>query len=313
MKKLLLSIFLVGSVFANAQILDFLKDKVKDKATSLVGDKVIGAITTEAITTNFKDCNKVDIKSADFGKNEKYTSLCKANFSPTQGYILKPGFYTINLKSFCMHAGTYAPSKGDGYLYAPVKGPKKELINSLVKNWYKNQDIPQQKVQSLVWGVIAKSSFKNLSPDLQLAATRLLTKNDLLSLSNMGLDFIPASVMSKAKSNLPQSVQLVLEAENKIRNFFNSSSSSYSELEQLALLGGVNPVTSEISHGTWGLHPKGYWTSYQPQGYRQMTVRIYVPNTVPSVNYIPSDDVAVPANTGSQRLMVSDVLNCDVN
>ena len=211
-----------------------------------------------------------------------------------------------------MHAGTYAPSKGDGYLYAPLKGQKKDMIDTLVKNWYKNQDIPQQKVQALVWGIIAKSSFKNMSPDMKLVATRLLTKNDLLSLSKMGLDFVPASVMSKAKSNLPKSVQVVLDAENKIRNFFSSSSSSYSELERLALLGGVNPLTSEISYGTWGLHPNGYWTSYQPHGYRQMTVRIYVPSTMTSVNYIPSDDVAVPANTGSQRLMVSDVLNCSL-
>ena len=277
-----------------------------------MGDKVIGAITTEAITTNFKDCNKLDTKNADFGKNEKYTNLCSVNFSPTEGYVLKPGFYTIELKSFCMHAGTYAPSKGDGYLYAPLKGQKKDMIDTLVKNWYKNQDIPQQKVQALVWGIIAKSSFKNMSPDMKLVATRLLTKNDLLSLSKMGLDFVPASVMSKAKSNLPKSVQVVLDAENKIRNFFSSSSSSYSELERLALLGGVNPLTSEISYGTWGLHPNGYWTSYQPHGYRQMTVRIYVPSTMTSVNYIPSDDVAVPANTGSQRLMVSDVLNCSL-
>lgn len=311
MKKLILSFFLAGSILGNAQIFDLLKDKVKDKAANLVGEKVIGAITTEAITTNFKDCNKVDIKNTDFGKNEKYTNLCNVKFSADEGYVLKPGFYTIELKSFCMHAGTYAPSKGDGYLYAPLKGPRKELINSLVKNWYQNQDIPQEKVQALVWGVIAKSSFKNMSPDLQLVATRLLSKGDLLKLSKMGLDFIPASVMSKAKSNLPQPIQLVLEAENKIRNFFSSSSSSYAELERLALLTGINPITSEVDRGSWGLHPNGYWTSYQPNGYRQMTVRIYVPHTLSSVNYIPSDDVAVPANTGSQRLMVSDVLNCN--
>ncbi|MDP2453101.1 MULTISPECIES: hypothetical protein [unclassified Kaistella] len=311
MKKLILSCFLAGSVLANAQIFDLLKNTVKDKATNIVGDKVIGAITTETITTNFKDCNKIDVKNADFGKNEKYTNLCNIPFSPSEGYLLKPGFYTIELKSFCLHAGTYAPSKGDGYLYGPLKGQKKDLVNSLIKNWYNNQDIPQQKVQSLVWGVIAKSSFKNMSPDLQLVATRLLSKNELLSLSKMGLDFVPASVMSKAKGNLPKSVQMVLEAENQIRSFFSSSSSNYSELEKLALLTGVNPVTSEISYGTWGLHPNGYWTSYQPHGYRQMTVRIFVPNTLTSVNYIPSDDVAVPANTGSQRLMVSDVLNCN--
>lgn len=311
MKKIMLSFLLAGSLLANGQILDLLKDKVKDKTASLVGDKVIGAITTEAISTSFKDCNKIDVKNADFGKNEKYTKLCNVDFSPSEGYILKPGFYTIELKSFCMHAGTYAPSKGDGYLYGPLKGQKKEIVNSLIKNWYKNQDIPQQTVQALVWGIIAKSSFKNMSPDMQLAAMKLLSKNELLSLSKMGLDFVPASVMSKAKSNLPQSVQMVLEAENKIRNFFSSSSSNYGDLERLALLGGVNPVTSEIAYGSWGLHPNGYWTSYQPHGYKQMTVRIYVPSTITSVNYIPSDDVAVPANTGSQRLKVSDVLNCD--
>ena len=310
MKKLILSFLLASSLHGTAQILGLLKDKVKDKTASLIGEKVIGAITTEAITTNFKDCNKIDIKNADFGKNEKYTNLCSSNFSPSAGYVLKPGFYTVELKSFCMHAGTYAPSKGDGYLYAPLKGQKKEIVNSLIKNWYQNQDIPQQTVQALVWGIIAKSSLKNMNPDMQLAAMKLLSKNELLSLTKMGLDFIPASVMSKAKNNLPQSVQLVLEAENKIRNFFSSSSSSYPDLERLALLGGVNPVTSEIAYGSWGLHPNGYWTSYQPHGYRQMTVRIFVPSTINSVNYIPSDDVAVPANTGSQRLKVSDVLNC---
>ena len=66
MKKLIISFFLAGSVLGNAQIFDILKNTVKDKATNLVGDKVIGAITTEAITTNFKDCNKLDTKNADF-------------------------------------------------------------------------------------------------------------------------------------------------------------------------------------------------------------------------------------------------------
>ncbi|KIA86063.1 hypothetical protein [Kaistella jeonii] len=310
MKKILVTFSLLFIFAANAQIIDFLKDKVKEKATSVVGEKLIGNLTTEAITTNFKDCNKTDVKNADFGKNEKYTNLCSTQFSQSSGYALKPGYYTLNLKSFCLKAGTHAPSKGDGYLYAPVKGPKKEIINSLVKNWYLHQEIPQQTVQALVWGVIAKSSFKNMSPDLQLAAATLLTKSELFQLSKMGLDFVPDNLMSKAKSNLPQPVQVALDAENKIRNFFSSSSSNYADLERLAMLGGVNPQTSEISYGTWGLHPKGYYVSYQPHGYREMTVKIYVPNTITNTTFIPSDDVAVPANTGSQRLMVSDVLNC---
>ncbi|MBU8881868.1 hypothetical protein KSK37_02100 [Kaistella sp. DKR-2] len=311
MKKLIFLSFLITFMCSNAQILDLLKDKVKDKTMSFAGEKVINAITTEAITTNFKDCNTTDVKSPGFGVNEKFTDLCNEKFSQTDGYILKPGFYQIKLKSFCLKAGTYAPSKGDGYIYAPLKGPKKEIIDALVKNWYNNQEIPQQKVQSLIWAVIAKSSLKNLDNESKLVAAKLLSKDQLLKLSKMGLDFIPASVMDKAKSNLLQPVQVALDAENKIRNFFSTSSSNYADLERLAMISGINPEKSDVQYGTWGLQPEGYWISYQPHGYREMEVKIYVPSTVSSVNFIPSDHVAVPANTSSQRLMLSDMLNCN--
>lgn len=311
MKKIMLTLFIVTATLGNAQILNMIKDKVKDKTMSFAGDKVVNAITTEAITTNFKDCNTVDIKQPEFASGKNFVSLCRESFNKDTGYVLTPGYYQIQLKSFCLKAGTYAPSKGDGYLFAPLKGPKEEIINALIKNWYNHQDIPQEQVQSLVWAVIAKSSFKNLNTESKLVAARLLSKDQLLKLSKMGLDFIPADIMSKAKSNLPQPVQIALDAENKIRNFFSSSSSSYAELERLAMISGVNPEKSAIQYGTWGLHPDGYWVAYEPHGYREMTVKIFVPENLTSVSFIPSDQVAVPANTSSQRLMLSDMLNCN--
>lgn len=311
MKKIMLTLFIVTATLGNAQILNMIKDKVKDKTMSFAGDKVVNAITTEAITTNFKDCNTVDIKQPEFASGKNFVSLCRESFNKDTGYVLTPGYYQIQLKSFCLKAGTYAPSKGDGYLFAPLKGPKEEIINALVKNWYNHQDIPQEQVQSLVWAVIAKSSFKNLNTESKLVAARLLSKDQLLKLSKMGLDFIPADIMSKAKSNLPQPVQIALDAENKIRNFFSSSSSSYADLERLAMISGVNPEKSAIQYGTWGLHPDGYWVAYEPHGYREMTVKIFVPENLTSVSFIPSDQVAVPANTSSQRLMLSDMLNCN--
>lgn len=69
MKKFLFIFSLFVTFSANGQIIDFLKDKAKEKASTLVGEKVIGSITTEAITTNFKDCNKTDTKSVDFVNN----------------------------------------------------------------------------------------------------------------------------------------------------------------------------------------------------------------------------------------------------
>lgn len=176
---------------------------------------------------------------------------------------------------------------------------------------YKDQSIDQKDVQALLWAIIAKANFKNLSPELMLVATKLLTKKDLLALSNMGLDFVPSSAISEVKNNLPKSVQMVLEAENKMRQLFTSSSYNYSELEKYAMLAGFNTEKSSIDYGTWGLHPKGFWIAYEPSGYQQMKLKIYVPENLGTVFYIPSDDVAVPANTGSQRLYLSDVKNCN--
>ena len=309
---ILLSVFFCIAI--NAQIFDIIKDVAKKKATEkaagLVGDKVKNAITKEAITTNFKDCDTQNIKNKNFGDGKNYTSLCTATFTDN-GFELKPGYYTLELKSFCLKAGTYAPSKGDGYLYAPLKGPKAEIVNKIVKNWYNDQSIEQKDVQALLWAIIAKTNFKNLSPELLLVANKLLSKKDLLSLSGMGLDFVPSSAMSEIKSNLPKSVQMVLEAENKMRQLFTSSSYNYSELEKYAMLTGFNTEKSPIDYGTWGLHPKGFWIAYEPQGFSLTTVKIYVPDNLEKVFYIPSKDVAVPANTGSQRLYMSDVTNCN--
>ena len=313
LKFVFLALCLFINATINAQILGILKDKLKEKAieksTSLVGNNVKNMITNEAITTNFKDCDQSNIKPPTFGNQEKYSSLCSSEMTE-KGFVLKPGYYEINVKSFCLKAGTHAPSKGDGYLYAPLNGPKKEIVDKVVKNWAKHPEIKQNDVQALLWAIIAKASFKNLNPDLQLVATKLLSSKDILSLTKMGLDFIPASTMSDVKSSLPKSVQVVLEAENKIREAFSSSSYNYSELEKFAMLAGFSSEKSEIDYGTWGLHPNGFWISYQPHGYSQMTVKIYVPESVSTAYYLPSDDVAVPANTSSQRLILSDVKDC---
>lgn len=262
MRKYLFTILALCFFFqADAQILDMLKDKAKEKAAEkalgLAGSKVNNLITTQAITTNFKDCDVENIKAPDFGKDETYTNLCDAEFTE-EDFILQPGFYELNVKSFCLQAGTHAPSKGDGYLYAPLKGPRKDIVDKVVKNWYKHQDIEQSSIQALLWAIIAKANFKNLSPELKIVAAKLLTPKDILSLSNMGLDFVPSNVMSNVKNNLPKPVQLVLEAENKMRQLFSSGSYNYHELEQLAMLAGFNTESSSIAYGTWGLHPRAF-------------------------------------------------------
>ncbi|MBA2250523.1 MAG: hypothetical protein H0W12_10080 [Chitinophagaceae bacterium] len=42
------------------------------------------------------------------------------DFGP-QEYILKPGFFEVELLSYCIMPGTSSPSSGDGYMNAPLK------------------------------------------------------------------------------------------------------------------------------------------------------------------------------------------------
>jgi hypothetical protein len=311
MKKLLTLLFCFSFFMSNAQLFDLIKDKAKDKALNLGGDKAAKLLTKQAITTSFKDCDVKNVKPETFGNDKKYKELCNETFS-TEGFLLKPGFYSFKAKSFCLKAGTHGPSKGDGYLYAPVKGPKEEIVIAIIKNWKQNPKIEQTKVQCLLWAIIAHTKFKNLPTELQETAIKLLSKEQILDLTNKGLDFLPQNVMDKATAELPKPVRLVMEAENKIRQFFSSSSSyNYQEIEKLAMLAGMNTETSEIQRGTWGLHPKGYYIAYLPNGYSAVEVHIYVPDTVKEVRYLPSDDVAVPASTGSQRLAISDMTFCN--
>lgn len=310
MKKLVTLFFCLIFFTSNAQLFDLVKDKLKDKALNLGGEKTSKLLTRQAITTSFKDCDVVNVKKENFGSDKQFKLLCNETFT-TEGYFLKPGFYSFKAKSFCLKAGTYGPTKGDGYLYAPVKGPKEEIVTSIIKNWKENPEIEQSKVQCLLWAIIAHTKFKSLPIELQQVALKLLTKEQILDLTNKGLDFLPQNVIDKATAELPKPVRVVMEAENKIRQFFSSSSSyNYQEIEKIAMLAGLNNEVSEIQRGTWGLHPKGYYVSYLPHGYSSVEVHIYVPETVKEVYYLPSDDVAVPACTGSQRLAISDMSFC---
>ena len=309
-KLILMSIFtFIAVTTSNAQLLDLIKSKVKDKAIDLAGNKLSKAISRDAITTNFKDCDSKNILPPTKFATEKFVNLC-AKEKTESGYFLKPGFYELKLKSFCLKAGTYGPSKGDGYLYAPVLGPKEKIVKNIIKNWCNHTEIPQSDIQTLLWAIVAKTKFKNMPPQMQATALKLLSDSEVNLITTLGMDFVNQNDIQSVIGEFPRPVQLVLEAENKMRQLFASNSYSYQELESIAVLAGLNTEKPEVLYGTWGLNPKGFYTSYYPNGYAQMVVKIYVPNTIKEVYYLPSDEVAVPSCTSSQRLAISDMTIC---
>jgi hypothetical protein len=109
---------------------------------------------------------------------------------------------------------------------------------------------------------------------------------------------------------MPPLVKQVLEAENKLRSMLYTASTSYEQMEAVAVLAGMAPLgegSKEIPSGRWSLHPDGYYIKYDPQGYTNTKVTVWVPQGSPAVGkeYDPSTHIAVPGNTARQRLVQS--------
>lgn len=310
-KNYLILLLCVASITANAQF-GKLKDALNNGAASLLNNKQLKLLQNQPITTNFDDCNKEDILPADFGADSVKKQLCgvKGNYTSTAGFSLKPGFYTGTFKSFCLQAGTHGPDKGNGYLFAPLAGPKEKMARTLIANWEQHPEIEQRKVQLLLWAIVAKTNFSKLSPDLQLVAAKLLNKDDLSALGSTMVDYLSSEAMTKLTSNLPEPAKTIIEIENKIRGLMYQANASYDQIESLAMLGGVAPASTSFPSGIWGLHPDGYYIKYLPHSYSKTEVVIYVPKKAGTIQYLPVGDVAVPASRGCQRLGQSNLLIC---
>src|SRR6188768_2761222 len=67
------------------------------------------------------------------------------------GFVLKPGFYEAEFKTYCLQPGTPDPRQGDAYLQGQVTGYRKEIVESILLNSRNKYDIEQRNIQLLLW------------------------------------------------------------------------------------------------------------------------------------------------------------------
>ena len=316
--KLFCSIILLQILFSNSTYAQFgLSTDLLKLGSSVLGiDKLLKK--PAPITTAFENVNKEGSQMPDFFKLETAQPLYLLPKSTTGGFVLCAGYYEMTNKSYCLHAGTFAPSKGDGYMYAPTNGSKKEIVTAILKSGENHPEIDQHKIQILLWAIIAKTKFIDFSTEIKLTAITLLTKKQLTQLEDGALGFLPENIINQAKAKMPESVQTVFEAENNIRGLVTSGNYTYQEMEKYAILAGFSPPRTDYPSGIWTLHPDGYYIRYIPSGYSITKVQIYVPKELiislngKSLIYDATNDIACPANTGSQRLaQTNEPLNPD--
>ena len=296
-----------------------LKDKLL-KVGAAQGVKALGVDKLlkqpASITTNFKDVDRTGEMMPDFKSTEKFQPLYLLPKNPEGGFVLCEGYYEMTNKSYCLQAGTYGPSNGDGYMFAPVLGPKQAVVITILKSAEKHPDVTQHDVQILLWAIIARTKFANYAGPVKVTALKLLTTKELTQLEGGALGILPIDVVQKAKDQMPAGLQAVFEAENNIRQLVASGNYTYADMEKYAILAGMAPPRTDVPRGIWTKHPDGYYVRYLPSGYSVTKVQIYVPKELLSngtkLIYDAAGDIACPANTGAQRLaQTNEPLNPD--
>ena len=195
-------------------------------------------------------------------------------------FILAPGAYAMDAESYCLHIATRAPVAGNGFLNAPLKGGRADVVRSILRNASAHPDISQQNIQVLLWGLLSRVRVTDLNRNLQAIAARLLTPQELRSVSDSAWDLLDTTAGRRAIRELPQPVQRALRVENDVRNMVRGVNYDYKRLERLAM----TPVPGQdaapkrlVPAGRWMHHPRGFLIRYASKGYPRTRVEIYVP------------------------------------
>lgn len=215
-------------------------------------------------------------------------------------FVLSPGYYEADFKSYCLQPGTQSPSGHDAYFLARLNGSRKDIIETILRKSQKETHLEQKNIQLLLWSVASRSDFNKLLPDVKSTAAQLLSSKQLFQLQGRML-----GVAKTVASTLPSS-------QNKLQNLFDLGIGSYEAFERLAVVSGPSKLRqTDFRRDQWYKHENGYYVRYYPNGYQQTKIQVYLPEIILDsdahekgnpILFDPASMVVVPANSNAQRL-----------
>jgi len=214
----------------------------------------------EAVTTSFNDAYP----------EARWMSDVQMNVQPVtaQSFNVGPGYYRFTLQSYCLHAGTYGPTTGDGYVLAPLKGNQAELIRAVLQRSAQYPNIAQSDVQTLLWGIEAGERFTDYDPAFQVRTAPLLTPAEIAR-SYVNLPTITPF--------LPDVVRDALTYYQGLRDELARPNATYQALEALAVLSGTAPLgpgSRTVPSGIWTAAGNGFYARTYPSGYSQTVLEL---------------------------------------
>ncbi|MGB8190331.1 MAG: hypothetical protein WCF67_00370 [Chitinophagaceae bacterium] len=218
------------------------------------------------------------------------------------GFVLKPGFYEAEFKTYCLQPGTPDPSARDAYVQSPVTGHRKDIVESVLLNSRENPEIGQRNIQLLLWSVVSGSDFNKLSPAVKADASKLLTFKQIFELKGGVIGMI------KTVSNSTG----ILNANRDMQRLFEMSANSYEAFERLAVLKEPSQIKrAGVKPDQWYRQKENYYVRYFPVSYQKVRIQVYVPDGLLDAEnklageylvFDPTGEQANPAYTNAQRL-----------
>ena len=211
-----------------------------------------------------------------------------AEFSPmeemprgtTGRFFLAPGAYTFDAEGFCLKAGTYGPTRGNGYLYAEFKGPKANVIRNILLRAYDHPSLSRADIQMLLWSILIQAKYDTWPPGVKSTAKAMLTQAELREVGSNGLDAVPEELKKRVLGSTPAPLRRVLEAENEMRRMLSGPNAAFEDLERVAVLAGEPPASElldVVREGRWSYHPNGYFIRFHKDYYSLTRIQIYYP------------------------------------
>jgi hypothetical protein len=257
MKKFIVLILLIFPAFLQAQFEDLIK---KTAVPDLLEEK--------NITTSIEDAYPVAFWLNDL--NDR-TPIEPEDYNAP----LAPGYYRLTVQSYCLKAGTHAPTKGSGHLFAPIKGKRDDLVMNILTRSVDHPEVAQHDVQLLLWSIIYGAKFTDLEPGLQMRVKPLLLDAEIADLS-IGIKDIPTDI-------LPSGIRETAEFYKSLRQKITDPASSYEDIERMAVIPGDPPsdlLKRQVDPGNWAYTGNGFYMRIIPEGYQKSVLEIYRPGSV---------------------------------
>ncbi len=279
---------------AYAQFGDILK-KATDKVTK------VELLEEKNVTTSIDDALPVAfwLKNLD----EYYEPVEPAAYD----FNLEPGYYKFIVQSYCLKAGTYGPSKGDGYLLAPLKGKRADLVYNIVARSSEYPAIEQHDIQVLLWGIIYGTKFTDYDISFQNRVRPLLTGAEITDLS-LDLMNVPLDVM-------PDDVKKVAQFYKDFRSRLTNPNVTYNEIESMAMVNGVlpeDPFSKYVQKGLWAYLGDGFYGRGMPESYPKTIFEVYRPEKINSTRDAKNRITSFEKNGYSIEVLYDDEPGRDV-